>query len=166
MLRSYIHFFIFLFFFSSAITPPIFAHPNLEAEEELCAICIDPLSSEETIQTSCQHSFHKSCLKDYIGNNTKKHLVQYLFKANRTQSFIDHQDCQHECPLCRSLLNDRAHRDQFQFPTMTPNSQRSKLIFWYNGRYSGEIKRKWLKNKSQSRCTKDVDLIWEHIDKT
>ena len=52
-------------------------------EDELCAICLEPLTNEKPIFTTiCRHKFHTNCIQGWCSRN---------------------QECR--CPLCKAVLN-------------------------------------------------------------
>lgn len=75
-------------------------HKRMERQNDEstdCAICLDPLTPDNTIQTACYHEYHYSC------------LIQYAVScASRNQVML--------CPVCRynlsvplHMYNARAH---------------------------------------------------------
>lgn len=42
-----------------------------------CPICLESLSSEQCVTTSCDHYFHKECINDYIHSETVRNSKEF-----------------------------------------------------------------------------------------
>lgn len=66
-------------------------------DTEICAICLETYNNvESTLNLSCQHKFHSSCIMKYIDITYEKCYTRKEYKLC-CNSF--------KCPLCRAFIN-------------------------------------------------------------
>lgn len=73
-------------------------------EDGNCPICFEPLTSEATFTTNCQHIFHRRCIRDWCARPEGRGQI-----------------C--TCPLCRTQLNPSPNQTPNQNPNSVPTSR-------------------------------------------
>ena len=73
---------------------------------DVCCICLDPI--QKCFVTTCNHSFCKSCIKEYIKTKCSYYFEDYFKKyTNLYTGICDVKNTNHElsCPMCRQDIS-------------------------------------------------------------
>lgn len=68
---------------------------------ELCAICRDPISRDNLLIPTCQHTFCKDCLYQYLDKTSFKYIRLWCvqpYSKTQSESF--------KCPICKIQVYD------------------------------------------------------------
>ena len=81
-------------------------------QEEVCSICLEPLTNDNTVVLPCNHGFHTNCINDWTNSRRKILLFGFfhllsIFEINYFN--IENQQQQNgidvaPCPLCRKQV--------------------------------------------------------------
>lgn len=67
--------------------------------DDQCPICLEGLSTSETITTGCNHTYHRQCLRQWL---------EYTFSQDASAPFT--------CAYCRQNLQQHTHAEQGRRP--------------------------------------------------